>query len=118
MSTIRTDHEQAMDLAEQAILASRNGDDDRSDRLRRRAYVLERRSALAAVDAKCPEPTRSVLLRSAATLAFQCGEGPDAEKLIALALNGTPPQEIANELRELLDQVHCVETVLPRNPLP
>ena len=48
------------------------------------------------------EPTRSVLHRSAATLAVECSELREAEKLIGRALAGNPPDDIANELRDLL----------------
>jgi hypothetical protein len=51
------------------------------------------------------EPTRSILHRSAANLAFQCGKLRDAEKLIAVGLSGSPPDEIADELRDLYEQV-------------
>jgi hypothetical protein len=52
------------------------------------------------------EPTRSVLHRSAPTLALECGALRDAERLIAVALSGDPPAEIAEELRDLLEQVY------------
>ena len=52
------------------------------------------------------EPTRSVLLRSAASLALDCGEVRQSERLIAQGLVGNPPEEIANELRDLLEQVN------------
>jgi hypothetical protein len=48
------------------------------------------------------EPTRSVLHRSAAALALECSELREAERLIGRALAGNPPEEIANELRDLL----------------
>jgi hypothetical protein len=51
------------------------------------------------------EPTRSVLHRSAASLAIKCGEYEEAERLIATALNGKPPDDIAAELRDLLKVV-------------
>ncbi|MEC4818413.1 MAG: hypothetical protein SAK29_34850 [Scytonema sp. PMC 1069.18] len=48
------------------------------------------------------EPTRAVQGRSAATLAIECLELREAEKLIGRALAGNPPDDIANELRDLL----------------
>jgi hypothetical protein len=50
------------------------------------------------------EPTRSVLFRSAATLALRCGELREAEKLASIGLSGHPPDEIADELREVWDR--------------
>ena len=52
------------------------------------------------------EPSRSVLLRSAASLAFECHELREAERLASQALGGEPPSEIAQELRELLRRVY------------
>ena len=42
---------------------------------------------------------------SAASLALECGDYREAERLIAVALSGEPPDEIAEELRDLLDEV-------------
>lgn len=50
------------------------------------------------------EPSRSVLYRSAASMAISCEEYRHAEKLIATALMGNPPEEIAEELRDLLTE--------------
>jgi hypothetical protein len=55
------------------------------------------------------EPTRSVLHRSAANLAVNCGELTAAERLIATALSGNPPSEIAEELKDLFIQINLVE---------
>ena len=52
------------------------------------------------------EPTRSVLHRSAASLALECDEIREAERLIGRALSGNPPDEIAEELRDLLEDVY------------
>ena len=43
-----------------------------------------------------------MLHRSAATLAVECGELRYAERLIGRALAGNPPEDIADELRDLL----------------
>ena len=52
------------------------------------------------------EPSVSVLLRSAASLAMSCKKLRESEKLIALALSGEPPLEIVEELRNLLENVN------------
>jgi hypothetical protein len=46
------------------------------------------------------EPSRSILHQSAASLALQCDELREAERLIASALRGTPPDDLAEELRD------------------
>jgi hypothetical protein len=94
-----------MDLAEQAEIAKLRGEGDVA-KLFSRAFELEQRAANMLVAKLDAEPTRSVLFRSAASLALNCGQLRQAEQLIATALSGEPPDEIANELRDLLEQVH------------
>lgn len=105
MSEIKTLHREAMDLAEQAEIAKLRGEGDVAG-LFGRAFELERRAADMLSTQLNAEPTRSVLYRSAASLALSCGEFRKAEQLIATALSGEPPEEIAEELRNLLEQVH------------
>jgi hypothetical protein len=106
MNQIQELHQQAMDLAEVAFTAKLKGDLEQASQLNRQAFEKEAKAAglLAAnLDA---EPTRSILHRSAATLAIDCGELQTAEKLIATALTGNPPQEIAEELKDLFIQIN------------
>ena len=98
-------HKRAMDLASKAAIANREGDLRAFQSLSRKAYKYERCAALAFVSDFATEPTRSVLFRSAASLAFDCGEMREAERLIAIGLSGEPPEEIAGELRELFEAV-------------
>jgi hypothetical protein len=53
------------------------------------------------------EPTRSVLYRSAASMAYVCKKYREAEKLIGIGLAGNPPHEIAEELRDLFNLVNA-----------
>ncbi len=50
------------------------------------------------------EPTRSILYRSAASLALRCENYQEAERLTRNGLAGNPPEEIASELRDLLQE--------------
>lgn len=102
MNEVNELHQQAMKLAEQAFRARRQNDAITARSLARQAYELEQQAAMLAQT----EPTRSVLHRSAATLALNCGEYREAERLAASALGGSPPPAIANELREVLDAVY------------
>lgn len=95
-----------MDLAEQAYLARLKGDSASSKELIKQAYIKEKEVALEFENKTEMEPTRSVLLRSAASLAYECGQAREAERLIAMALSGNPPDEIAEELRELLYKIY------------
>jgi hypothetical protein len=105
MSVIREQHRQAIELAERAFEARRLGDCSEAEALFRQAFECERSAAEAVVADLAAEPTRSVLLRSAATLALDCHEYREAERLIAVALSGNLPEEIAEELRDLWEQV-------------
>ena len=74
--------------------------------LYREALEFERQAAYAAREEAAGEPTISVLFRSAASLALDCNDSREAERLVAAALAGDPPDQIANELRDLLEQVY------------
>lgn len=66
------------------------------------AFLLEKQVAEAMVPYLDVEPTHSVLLRSAASLALECQRGEETERLACLGLSGRPPAEIRAELREVL----------------
>lgn len=51
------------------------------------------------------EPTRAILYRSAASLAYQCQEFQVAQRLIAKGLSGYPPPQIEQALKTLYEQV-------------
>lgn len=95
-----------MELADQAAAAKLAGAMDDYKRLTAEALNLETEAARTFVAESDLEPTRSVLFRSAATLAVECQELRIAEQLISAALAGNPPSEIADELRDLLEEVY------------
>jgi hypothetical protein len=106
MNQVKKLHRAAMRLVDEADAARRNGNLQAAGERLRQAFAQERQAAdLLATDAT-QEPTRSVLHRSAASLALECGDLREAERLIATALSGNPPDEIAEELRDLLEQVY------------
>lgn len=105
MSHINNLHEKAMELSDNAFIARRRGDKQLSLELSRRAFELECEAAYALKDDKSAEPTRSILFRSAASLAIDCSEYRTAENLVAMALEADPPEEIAEELRALLEKM-------------
>src|SRR6266404_76942 len=106
MSALRDFHEQAMELADLAFMARVKGNASEAAELFCKAFEHERRAAELLSNDLNAEPTRSVLHRSAAALALDCAEYRAAEKLVATALSGDPPEEIADELRDLLEQVY------------
>ena len=113
MSQIQELHKQAMDLAEAAFTAKLRGDLKQASEVSRQAFEKESQAAALIANQLDAEPTRSVLHRSAATLAIDCGEFRAAERLIAMptagyayALLGNPPQEIAQELKDLFIKIN------------
>jgi hypothetical protein len=106
MNQVKDLHREAMRLVDEAESARRSGNLQDARQHLRQALDRERQAAdLVAADFS-QEPTRSVLHRSAASLALECGALREAERLIAAALSGDPPDEIAEELRDLLEQVY------------
>ena len=106
MSQIQELHKQAMDLAEAAFTAKLRGDLKQASQVSRQAFEKESQAAALIANQLDAEPTRSVLHRSAATLAIDCGELQAAKRLIAIALSGNPPQEIAQELKDLFIKIN------------
>lgn len=103
MNEVSKLHKVAMSLAGQAVGVQRIGGDARD--LFRDAFENERAAAMLLVNSLEIEPTRSILFRSAASLAMDCGEFREAERLIGMALAGNPPEEICEELRDLYENV-------------
>jgi hypothetical protein len=102
MQDVETLHQEAMELVDRAVLARQRGETETVMALSRSAFAKERAAADLVADQFDLEPTRSVLHRSAAVLAIECHQLRDAERLIARALAGNPPDDIADELRDLL----------------
>lgn len=106
MNKVRQLHEEAMNLAEMAFVAKLNGQLERASQLTREAFQKEVQAASLVSDESSSEPTRSILHRSAASLALNCNEFREAERLIARGLAGNPPEDVAQELRDLFDEVN------------
>jgi len=99
-------HHQAMQMVDRAMHARRTGDDASVQMALREAFLLEKEAAAFVVGQFDLEPTRSVLHRSAASLALQIGELREGERLLGAALAGFPPEEIAEELRDLMERIY------------
>ena len=74
MNEIKHLHRQAMEQCDLAIVARMNGNEQISMNHTNAAYELESQAANALLYQFSAEPTRSVLFRSAATLARDCGK--------------------------------------------
>lgn len=95
-----------MDIAEEAFLLKRKGEEQRALTLFTEAvkYEIEAASLLPLdIDS---EPTRSILYRSSAALAQNAKQFDLAERLIANGLAGFPPPEIQEELRNLYEDIN------------
>lgn len=101
---LNAQHDEAMNLAALADLDKMRGNHAEADDKYHRAFELELAVAQYLIDTDI-EPSRSVILRSAASLAIDIGEYREAEKLIATALAGEPPPSIASQLRDLMWKV-------------
>ncbi len=101
MNQAQTLHREAMALAYDAFSAQQQSNFQQYLALSRKAFEKEKEAAWLLFDQFKAEPTRSVLFRSAAQLAFNCGLIREAEQLIAAALIGNPPAEIMAELRQM-----------------
>ena len=106
MKEIDVLHNQAMDLAEKAILLKINQKMDESVDAFNAAFSLEMQAAMQIQDKYDFEPSRSIMFRSAASLALNAMLFREAEKMIALGLSGNPPEPIADELRDLYEKIN------------
>lgn len=99
-------HIKAIEIADIAFIKKFNGLTEEANILFKEAFEFEKAAAYAAKQENVGEPTISVLFKSAAALALNFDEHLEAEQLICLALYGQPPFEIAEELRNLLEDVY------------
>src|SRR5271157_3069809 len=114
MKDVKALHREAMQLVDDSMLARQAGKEAEHTSLLKRAFELERAAADFLHDKTDFEPTRSVLHRSAASIALELWEVSSAERLICRALLGNPPEDIAEELRDLLEQVYFERHLLLR----
>lgn len=105
MSDTQKLHTEAMNTASEAYAAQQAGDNIKYLELTKAAFEKEKIAAWKLFTKIEAEPTRSVLFRSAAWLAFNCGKMREAERLISAAMAGNPPHEILKELRLLYKEI-------------
>ena len=106
MSTVRELHNKAMELAQRAVVLRHEGSLDEAEECSRKALEYESEAASLIELSESSEPTRSVLYRSAASLALQAKDFTTAQRLIANGLSGYPPNDIEQELRQLFEQIN------------
>ncbi|MDE2949389.1 MAG: hypothetical protein OXT68_01365 [Chloroflexota bacterium] len=101
-------HRKAMEYVDEAYILQLEGEREQFLHFTRLALEKETAAADLMLDEDI-EPTRSVLHRSAATLAWRCQEYDRAKRLAYRALAGNPPPDIAWELKDLLSTVRLEE---------
>jgi hypothetical protein len=97
-------HDRAMAIADRAREAERLGDKKGYMELLRAAYHLEQQAARSLDPLPESEPTRTVLFRSASSLAFQAGDYQEASSLAFDGLTGHSPEENTAELLEIASE--------------
>ncbi len=106
MSKMLQYHRKSMDFVAQATmpLHAENIDDEGKNDLLRQAFNWELQAIQELEKQRYHEPTYSVMHRSAATLALDCRDTRLAQQLATKALAENPPDDIAQELRQVLQQ--------------
>ncbi len=106
MSKVENLHNKAMDIAEEAFVLQKQGNEDHAIKLFSQALKYEHKAANLLPININNEPTRSILYRSSAALAQNSHQFDLAERLIANGLAGFPPHEIKEELKNLYEDVN------------
>lgn len=105
MNSLDDLHQHAMDIAEEAFYFKRRGAMAEAKHLFAQALSLERRAAELLPASEENEPSRSILFRSAASLAYNADDFASADRLITLGLAGFPPKEVRDELWALYEDI-------------
>ncbi|MEO0040968.1 MAG: hypothetical protein RL329_416 [Bacteroidota bacterium] len=113
MSKINQLHDQAMDIAEKAFLARQKGDKMTFIRLSKEAFLLEKAAALLLKDKMDIEPSRSILFKSAAFLAYDAQEYQACRDMITYTLLGKPDAIIKAEMKALFLEVDAILQKVP-----
>ena len=114
MATVRELHVEAMKIADRALMAERAGRIDDALVLNQNALELERQAAFQVPKSAESEPSRSILFRSAATLALELDDVNEATRLLAEALTGWPSSDLREELFGLLEQIKFMQHIEER----
>jgi hypothetical protein len=98
-------HDEAMNIAEEAFREKELGNQSAAIALFARALDLEQQCAEYFAENQESEPSRSILYRSAASLAYNAQQYEVAENLAFRGLAGLPPTDIRDELKALLEEI-------------
>lgn len=115
MASGRDLHHQAMEALCLSDVARMRGDAGQARDHLAQALDLETKAAMMYADQLETEPTRSILFRGAATVAMRARDWRAAERMVSFALSGNPPDAIADDLRNILEDAHFGRHLLAEN---
>lgn len=115
MSITKIMHDMAMEFYDQAKLSKIKGKDEAYQQLLKKAYLIEREAALKMPLEEADNYWQYMLIRSAAHLAYQCGEQEQALQLVYWGLAGNPPVYEKNHLEYLLEQLEMTTFMLSKS---
>lgn len=98
-----------MELFEAALLARRDENETLVLNYLAEALKFESASADSVAEDHSLEPTRSVLHRSAASIALQMFDTKTARRYAEIGLKGEPPEEVREELQTLSEQITILD---------
>jgi hypothetical protein len=112
MSQAEILYRQAVGFAEQADIAKAKCQPIDYKSLYEKAYLLEKEAALLMSSNEKAPFSRSMMLKSAAALAFKAGKYEEAEKIVALCRSENPDGYIMAKLDELQAAINKTAAVL------
>ena len=98
-------HNKAIEFADEGLLAQKRGENAVAQSFFQKAFLLEKEAALATVFNKENQLFYSILYRSAATLALDCGNIWEAEFLVNAALSKKVSKIIQEQLTDLKQKI-------------
>ena len=104
--TVKELHRKSMKFIDLALLAKFDNDIDQVKENYLKAFELEKKALTLFIESSNQEPTRSILIRSTVNLAILSGKKREAEKWISMGLAGDISEELANEFRDLFQDIN------------
>lgn len=103
--SVRELHEKAMKFAQDAMLEKEAGNSSYAVALYGKAFELEKEAAFLVKKDKQSEPTRSILFRSSASLAYQAEKYIEATQMVGEGLSGYPSKRVFQELNIINEKI-------------
>lgn len=107
-------HNKAMELADRADSQIRIGNKGKAKELYAKAYKYENQASNLAVSEHVGEPSETVLMKSAAFLAFDAKLFEESERQAKLALSRNIPEDMGEEMKELLINIRAARRLRAR----